>query len=230
MGKLNKKDATGRTVTLTGVRISFGDSLDVASLPKGNTDPNAKPKHGVNLIMERGSADFDSNNAALEEAMSNACEHFKKKRDWWKSLKEDNPDKLFLKEGRRFKNSDGEIYQGYEGNLALAIKGPAAGAKRPQIRDRNKTIVHDPVTKPDTSRITEVAYNGAYCDAIVSVYGSNGGGTDRITASVEAIRSHERGDRMGGGGIYVDDDDFDDMEDDASFDDGPDDGSNDDLI
>ena len=34
MGKINTKDATGRTVTLTRVRVSFADSLDVASLPK----------------------------------------------------------------------------------------------------------------------------------------------------------------------------------------------------
>ena len=230
MAKMNTKDATGRTVTLTGVRLSFGDSLDVASLPKNNKDPAARPKHGVNLIIERDSDDFEANKTVIIQALKNASVEFKKPETWWKTLFDDKPDNIALKKGERFKTDAGEIYKGYEGNLVLALKGPAGGAKRPQIRDRNKKIIHDPAVCPDTSRIKEVAYNGSYADAIVSFYGTDNGGTARLTGSVEAIRSHERGERLGGGGVYVDDDDFDDLEDDGSFDEGPSTGSDDDLI
>ncbi|TGV80307.1 hypothetical protein EN788_65215, partial [Mesorhizobium sp. M2D.F.Ca.ET.145.01.1.1] len=68
MGKVNEKDKTGRTVTLTNVRISFADSLHTASLPKKNKDPNAKPKHGANFILEKGTPDYDSNKAACISA------------------------------------------------------------------------------------------------------------------------------------------------------------------
>lgn len=231
MAKLNTKDATGRTATLTGVRLSFGDSLDVASLPKKNNDPSAKPKHGVNLIIEKDSADFEANKAVIIEALKNASTEFKKPDTWWKTLFDDKPDNICMKKGDRFKTDAGEIYKGYEGNLVLALKGPAGGLKRPQIRDRNKKIVHDPSTCPDTTRIKEVAYNGSYADCIVSFYGTDNGGTARLTGSVEAIRSHERGERLGGGGIYVDEDDFDDLEQDDSFDNAPSSvGSDDDLI
>lgn len=234
MGKLVEKDPTGRTVNLKGVRLSFADSLDVASLPKKNKDPNAKPKHGANLILERDSEHFEANKKVVIQALKNAAVEFKKPEDWWKKLFENNPDKLCFKKGDSFQTDAGEIYKGYEGNLILALKGPAGGAKRPQIRDRYKKIIHDPASHPDTSKIKEVAYNGSYCDAIVSFYGTDNGGADRLTGSIEAIRSWQEGERLGGGGVYVDEDDFDDLEEDDSFDSGPSTGAassdDDDLI
>lgn len=208
MGKVNTKDATGRTATLTGVRISYGDSLQEASLPKNNKDPNAKPKHGANLIIERNSEHFDSNKAAIISCLKSAGVYFKKPEDWWKTLFDDKPDNLCFKKGDRFKTAEGEIYKGYEGNLILALKGPAGGAKRPQIRDRYKKIIED------VSKINEIAYNGSYADAVVSFYGTDNGGTARLTGSIESLRSWQEGDRFGGGGVYVDDDDFDSFDDD----------------
>lgn len=218
MGKVNEKDKTGRTVTLTRVRASFAESLKEASLPKKNKDPNAKPKHGSNFIIVKGEPDFDSNKAACISAMKAAGREFKRPEDWWKTLWEDKPDNLSFKKGERFKNESGEIYKGYEGNLIISAKGPGGGLKRPQIRDRNKRVI-------EVSEITDIVYNGTYCDVIISFYGTENGGTPRITCSVEAIRSRQEGDRLGGGGIYVDDDDFDTLEADDSFDSGPSSGS-----
>lgn len=218
MGKLNEKDPTGRTVTLTKVRASFADSLNVATLPKKNKDPAAKPKHGLNVIIEADSPDYASNIAAIEKAMENAAVEFKKPAAWWQKLRDTAPDKLCFKKGDTFQNDAGEIYKGYAGNMVLAIKGPAGGSKRPQIRDRYKQIIHDPQKCPDTSKINEVVYNGTLIDVIVSFYGSDNGGSDRLTGSAEAIRSWQEGDRLGGGGVYVDDDDFDDAPDDDAFD------------
>lgn len=214
MGKVNEKDKTGRTVTLTNVRTSFADSLHTASLPKKNKDPNAKPKHGANFILEKDSPDFESNKAACISAMKAAGREFKKPEDWWKTLWDDKPDNLSFKKGDRFKTDAGEIYKGYAGNLVVSAKGPAGGLKRPQIRDRNKRII-------EVSEIPDVVYNGTYSDVIISWYGTENGGTPRITCSVESIRSRQVGERLGGGGIYVDDDDFDTLPADDSFDDGP---------
>ena len=221
MGKMNVKDATGRTVTLTKVRISFGDSLNKKSLPKKNKDPKATPKHGANFILEKGSPDYESNVAVIEKAMSNACVEFKKPADWWKKLQENNPDKLCWKKGSSFQTDDGQVYKGYDGNMVLAVKGPAGGAKRPQIRDRYKQVLHVPEGVEDFPKISEIAYNGSYSDIIISFYGTDNGGADRLTGSVEAIRSWQEGERLGGGGVYVDDDDFDTLEEDDSFDNGP---------
>ncbi|RWO06346.1 MAG: DUF2815 family protein [Mesorhizobium sp.] len=215
MGKVNEKDKTGRTVTLTRVIASFADSLNVASLPKKNKDPNAKPKHGSNFILVTGSPDFDSNKAACISAMKAAGVEFKRGEGWWKTLWEDKPDNLSFKKGDRFKTDAGEIYKGYAGNLVVAAKGPGGGLKRPQVRDRYKKVITDP------AQFNEIVYNGTLCDAIISFYGTENGGTPRITCSVEAIRSHQEGERLGGGGVYVDDDDFDTLEADDSFDSGP---------
>lgn len=222
MGKLVERDSTGRTVNLTGVRISFGDSLQTASLPKKNKDPSARPTHGVNLIIEKDSQHFQSNYDAIITALSNAAVEFKKPAEWWRSLFEDDPKQLCLRKGSRFKTAEGEVYKGYDGNLVLVLKGPRGGQKRPEIRDRYKKIIFsEPRNVLDPSMINEVAYNGSYADAIVSFYGTDNGGSDRLTGSCEALRSWQEGERLGGGGIYVEDDDFDDFEGEDSFDDGP---------
>lgn len=218
MGKIIEKDKTGRTVLLTRARASFADSLQEATLPRKNKDPNAKPKHGSNFIIEKDGpyADhFESNKAAIISALKAACREFKKPEDWWKTLWDDKPDNISFKRGDRFKTDDGEIYKGYAGNLVVSAKGPKGGQLRPQIRDRYKKIIED------ISRINEIVYNGTYCDAIVSFYGTENGGTPRLTCSVEAVRSLQEGDRLGGGGVYVDDDDFDTVGDDDSFESGP---------
>lgn len=222
MGKINEKDKTGRTVTLTHVRLSFGDSLQTATLPKKNKDPNAKPAHGVNLILEATDPEFKSNEAAIIDALRSAAKEFKKPEEWWKTLFEDDPKQLCLRKGSRMKTEAGEVYKGYDGNLYLALKGPRGGQKRPEIRDRYKKIIYsEPRGVLDPSKINEIAYNGSYADAIVSFYGTDNGGSARLTGSVESIRSWQEGDRLGGGGIYVDDDDFDDLEPDDSFGNGP---------
>ncbi|OQM74916.1 ssDNA-binding protein [Manganibacter manganicus] len=214
MGKVNEKDKTGRTVTLTRVRTSFADSLKEATLPRKNKDPNAKPKHGANFILEHDSPDFASNKAACISAMKAAGVEFKKPEDWWKTLWDDKPDNLSFKKGDRFKNDAGEIYKGYEGNIVISAKGPRGGQMRPKIMDRFKKPV-------EVADINEVVYNGTYADVIISWYGTENGGTPRITCSVEAIRSRQEGERLGGGGIYVDEDDFDTLAADDSFDEGP---------
>lgn len=223
MGKVMDRDPSGRTVLITRGRLSFAESLKDKKKP-ARGDSDAKPAHSCNIILEANQPEFASNKDAVIAALRAACKEFKKPEDWWLGLFNDDPKQLAFRKGERFKNStSGEVYDGYAGNLAIAAKGPKAGDVRPTLKDRYKRDV-------GYDDITDVCYNGTYGDFIVSFYGTDKGGTSRITCSVEAIRSHQEGDRMGGGGIDIRDDDFDDLPGDDSFGGGSTGGAADDLL
>jgi hypothetical protein len=198
----------GRTVQLKRVRLSFTDSLK----EKKATVEGGKPKHNLNIINEASGPNFDVNQAKIMSAIKAAGEKKWKNPDAYKGIQEDNPKRLCFRKGERWKNKEGKVYAGYEGNYAFSAAGPSGGQKRPKLLDRHKREVAE-------DAILDVMYGGTYADVIVSFYGTDEGSRG-IFCSVEAIRSHQEGERMGGG-IYVDADDFDDLEDDDSFDNGP---------
>lgn len=212
MAKVIDRDSTGRTVLLTRVRASFADSLQEAKLPKKSDNPNAKPTHSSNFLIVP-EHDFDANKAVVISALKATCIHAKKPEDWWKRLWDDDPKQLAFRKGEKFKSDAGEVYQGYEGALVVVAKGPRGGLKRPKILDRHKREVA-------VDDINDVVYNGTLCDVQVSWYYTDKGGTPRITCSAEAVRSHQEGERLGGGGTYVDADDFDELSGDDGFDSG----------
>lgn len=215
MGIEDKSD--GRTVQLKRVRLSFTDSLK----EKRATVENGTPKHSCNIILESAGAEFDKNKAKVMSAIEKACEQQWKNKDAWKGIAEESPKRVAFRKGERFKNKEGKVYAGYEGNYAISAGGPGGGQRRPKLLDRRKREVEE-------KDILDVMYGGSYADVIVSLYGTDKGGRG-IFASIEAIRSHEEGERMGGG-VYVDADDFDDLEDDDSFESGPSTSSSDDLL
>lgn len=204
-GRISEKDKTGRTAILTGVRLSFADSLKEAKLPPKSKDPTSKPVHSANVILIRGSKDFESNKLAMISALKAGAREFKRPENWFESLMEDSPKECCFRKGNRFKTDAGEVYNGYADNLIVCGKGPRGGQNRPKIKDRHKRDV-------EIKDINDVAYNGTLCDVVVSVYGTDNGGTARLTCSFEAVRSYQEGDRLGGGGINVDESDFDDLE------------------
>lgn len=205
-----EEKSDGRTVQLKHVRLSFTESLK--DKKKTSDDPNAKPKHGLNVILESGDKHFEANMAKVMSAIKAAGEKEWKNPDAYKGIQEDNPKRLCFRKGERFKNREGKVYAGYDGNFAFSASGPSAGQKRPKLLDRHKREVAE-------DAILDVFYGGCYADVIVSFFGTDKGSRG-IFASVEAIRSHQEGERMGGG-IYVDADDFDDLDEDDSFDSGP---------
>lgn len=198
----------GRTVQLKGVRLSFTDSLK----EKRATVEDGKPKHSANIILEASSPHNEANRKKVTAALEEASKQAFKNPNTWKTIAEDDPKRVCFRKGERFKNKEGQVYNGYEGNYAITGAGPGGGQKRPKLLDRHKRPVEE-------SDILDVCYGGSYADVIVSFYGTEKGGRG-IFCSFEAIRSHQTGDKMGGG-IYVDADDFDDLEDDDSFDSGP---------
>ena len=214
-----------RTVLCKGLRLSFTDTLLTPGKPKGADD--AKESYGCNFINERDSKHFADNDKKIRAALSEAGFQFKGNRDLYKVIIEKDPKRVAYRKGERFTNDDGKIYDGYEGNFAISAKGPRAGRERPTMKDRRKRDI----TGIDKD-ILAVCYSGSYCDAILSFYGTDKGGQG-IFCSIEAIRSHEEGDHLGGGRIAVSDDMFDDLEDDDSFDNDTDSSagaSDDDMI
>ena len=213
------KQRDPRTVKLKGVRLSFADSLK--DKKKTAKTEDAKLAHCANLILESTSPNFADNKSKCLAAVQAACEQEWKNKDKWKELQEENPKAgVAYRKGERFKNQEtGEVYSGYAGNMVIAGKGPSAGQKRPRLLDRGKRRLKDQAKPEDLkagiyfeeSAINDIFYGGCYCDAIVSFYGTKKGG-DKVCVSIDAIHSHQNGERVGGG-VEVDDDDFDDFDD-----------------
>lgn len=200
-----EKTTDGRTVQLKRVRLSFTKRLKT----KGKTSDQAeKETHGLNIILEANSPHFKDNYNKCILALKAAGEKAFKNPDAYKDIAEDAPKRVCFRKGEKFKNKEGKVYAGYEGNYAFGANGPSGGEKRPKLLDRHKR----PVEEAD---INDVFYGGCYADVFVSFYGTDKGSRG-IFATIEAIRSHQEGERMGGG-IEVDADDFDDLEDDDSF-------------
>jgi len=203
-----------RTVRLKMVRLSFTDSLK----DKKPTVENGTPKHSLNLIVvqtpgddplsKKAAENYQANLAAIQGAIKAACVEQWGKEDTWKEIQEDSPKRLCFRKGERFKNSEGEVYKGYPGNWGLSASGPKGGEHRPLLLDRYKREVEE-------KDILEVMAGGYYCDAVVSFFGTDKGGKG-LFCSVEAIRSRQEGERLGGG-PRASADDFDDLDDDDSF-------------
>jgi len=196
----DKKEKDPRTVQLKGVRLSFTDSLK----DKKATVEDGKPKHALNMILEKASPHFAANKEKIKVALEEAGERQWKNRNKYIAIMEDDPKRVCYRKGERFKNKEGQVYKGYEGNMAIAGGTPGGGQRRPKLYDRRKKYVAE-------NDILEVVYGGSYADVIVSFYGTEKGGLG-IFCTVEAIRSHQEGERMGGGWVG-DANEFDDMED-----------------
>jgi len=198
----------GRIAKLKNVRGFYTQGM-VEAKP---TVEGGDPKFNCIFVLETDKPEFDSNKKAIVAALNAASEKQWKKPDVWKTIVEDDPKRCAYRKGERFKNKEGQVYNGFAGHMALSVAGPSGGKRRPVILDRRKKKVTEP------SQIEEVVYGGTYCDIIVSFYGTDKGGKG-VFASVEVIRSREEGDRIGGGYQYREDDAdfFDDLGDDDDF-------------
>lgn len=203
MATEDKKKADPRSCWLKRVRLSFSESLHEAEA----TVEGGDPKHTCNVILESDSATFEANKAATMRCIRAAGEETWKDPEAWKGIAEDAPKRVSFRKGERFKNREGVVYQGYAGNYAISAAGPKRGSKRPILLDRHKRDV-------EIKDIPDVFYGGVYGDVKVSWYGTDKGGRG-IFATIEAIRSHQEGERMGGGGGVTRDeiDELDDLDD-----------------
>jgi hypothetical protein len=219
-----EEKSDGRTVQLKRVRLSFTRRLKTAT--KTSTD-SEKETYGCNVVLEKDSPNFDENHAKVMSAIKAAGKLAFKNEDAYVTIAEDAPKRVCYRDGTKWKNKEHKVYAGYENAKAFSGAGPSGGLKRPKLYDRRKRrlesqLSHDEKVRgvpsfPDTD-IDDLFYSGVYADVIVSFYGTDKGSRG-IFCTIDAIRSHQEGDRIGGG-VHVDDDDFDDLEDDDSFDSG----------
>jgi hypothetical protein len=193
----------GRTVQLKGVRLVFTDRLKTAA--KTSKDAQ-KETYGCSIILEANSPHFEENKAKVMSAIRKAGELKWKNPEAFVAIAEDSPKRICYRDGSKFKNAEGKIYNGFEGNKGLVVAGPEGGKIRPKtMLDRYRQNV-------EVKDIDVVFYSGTLADVFVGFYGTDNGSRG-IFASLEGVRSHQRGDRLSGG-VTIDADDFDDMPDD----------------
>lgn len=222
MSTEEKKKDDGRTVMLKDVVISFTDSLKDAKA----TVAGGALKHGANVLIIAGSKNEGENKAKIMSAMRAACllEFGDGKADFFKVISEDDPKRVAYRKGERFKNSETqEVYKGYAGNMVIAGYGPGGSKspKRPKLFDRRRRALNE--VNPATSKpfftiddIPEIFYSGVRSDVKVSFYAvsSKDQGGNGLFATLEAIRSHEEGERMAGGSVATNADEFDELDED----------------
>lgn len=195
----------GRAVQLKNVRLAFMNSL----YEKKATVKDGIPKYNFNVINVKDKAEYQSNHLKIIAALEAASEKQWKDKDRWKRIAESDPKRVCYRKGERFANQEtGQPYAGFEGNYGLSVGCPSKGQKRPKkLLDRHKRAVEE-------KDILDVFYSGTFGDVVVEFYGTNEGGPG-IFCTCNAVRSRQEGDNLGGGGVPVEDDDFDDIEDDA---------------
>lgn len=234
------KERDARTVTLKGVNLSFTDGIKEKK--KTSKEDDAKPKYNFNIINHPDGKNYDENHRKIFAALKAAGLKQWKQEDAHKTIAEDNPKRVCVKKARKFKNAEGKIYAGYDHDGdAFSVTGPGGGQRRPTLLDRHKRKLREQAKPEDAaagrcfeeSDILEVFYGGTKGDVIVSFYGTDKGSRG-IFCSCELVRSHQEGERIGGGFYLTDDDldELDDLEDDGledELDDGGSKSSDDDL-
>lgn len=193
-----------RTVVLKKVRLSFCDSLK--DKKKNPTLDDAVPKHSLNTILEAALAESETNRKLVMGAIRAACQKEWGDPEFWKVVQEKDPKRVCYKKGERFTNSEGKVYDGYAGNMAIACGTPGGGQKRPILWDRVKREV-------PYENIEDVFYAGVYADVQLSFYGTKKGGNG-IFCTADLVRSRQEGERIGGG-VVIQKNAFDDLDDNA---------------
>ena len=197
MAEANKGD-DARRVTLKNVRLSYPTLVTAEATIEGGPK-----KFSANFLLDPNTPDGKANVEAAKRAVAAAETAEFKETGIIKKAVED-PKRIALRAGERFKNTDGEVYSGYEGMVGVAAKAQ----KRPKLWNRKKELVA-------VDDIDELFYGGVYVDAVVSFYctSKKEQGGKGLFCTVEGIRSREQGEAFGGG-ARASEDDFDDLEDD----------------
>ena len=222
MSNVLEKSDDGRTVMLRRMRLSFTDALKDK---KRTSEESDKLSHTCNAINEKSGKFYDENQAKIVSALQAAGVVQWKNEGAYKSIREDSPKRVCARPGVSFKNREGKVYEGYEGNFAITGKGPGAGDRRPELIDRGKRVLREQATPEfikagrvfDVGDILSIFYPGTYADVWVSFYGTDKGSRG-IFCSIERIRSYQEGERMAGGRPDLDDiDELEDLDDGDSF-------------
>ena len=191
--------ADKRTIRLDNIILSFTDSL----YEKAKTAEDAIPKYNFNVIVPTGEKHSEANLAKIQAAVKAAGEQKWGNPDIHKVISEKNPMRVCFRKGERFSNAEGQVYEGYAGNWGISCGCPGKGQKRPKpLLDRHKREVEE-------KDIPDVFYSGTRGDVFLEFYGTEKGGNG-IFCTAASVRSLQEGERIGGGGIKVSADMFED--------------------
>lgn len=190
-----EKDA--QTVTIKRVRLSFNELVEAEASVK-----DGPKKFGAHFIIDPETPQGAANVKACKVAIDAAEMDLFGKPGVIKATVDDRK-RLAFRRGETFKDKEGAVYSGYENMVGVVAKNK----KRPKLYDRRKEAVA-------VEDIEEVFQSGQFCDAIVRFYcvSDTDKGGNGLFAEVAAIRAHQEGEIFGGG-VKVDADDFDDLED-----------------
>lgn len=186
-------------VTIKKCRLSFPNlRTKTASVAGG------KEKFGCNFIIDPSTPHGKDAVAKLKKAIAAAeVATFGAGKEGVIAKTVDDPKRIAVRPGSKFKNADGEVYDGYENMIGISCSAD----KRPTLFDRNKNEV-------DVEDIEDVFVGGYTCDAVVRLFcvkdkdkGGNG-----LFAQVKGIRSWQEGEVFGSAPVSADA--FDDIDED----------------
>lgn len=197
MAEANNKRAG--TFAITNARLSFPKIWK-----KEKSAEEGKPKYSLNLLMDPDTKEGKANIALIEKELLALA-----KRTWGdkgeKVLKALDSKRRPLLDGDDCTNSEGDVYNGYEGMMAFK----AANPKEFKRLARDKSVL----TEDDADRMN-LLYGGCFVDAVVNIYAitEKAKGGNGIFASIEVVRHRKDGEAFGA--APVDEDDYlDDLED-----------------
>ena len=177
-------------ITIKNVRLAFPQLFT----PKSVND--SEPRFSAAFVIEPGSANA--------KALKGACVEVAKEK--WKD-KAAGIYKELVSKGRvcyreePLKNSEGEVYDGFEDAHVVNASNKA----RPTVVDRHRS----PLTESDG-----LPYGGCYVNAILDIWAQDNQFGKRINASLSGVQFYSDGDAFGGGGAAKASD-FDDLGDGA---------------
>lgn len=166
-------------------------------------------KYSMNLLFDPDTTTGENSIAVCEkEVAALATRTWKEKGA--KVLKNLEKNRLAFLPGEKFTNDEGDVYQGYEGMMALKV----ANGKEFKRLARDKSIL----TEEEADR-QNLLYAGCYVDAVVSFYAitDQARGGNGIFATIEVLRHRKDGEAFGAPPVdeddYLDDLDEDDEDD-----------------
>ena len=190
------KKSVGKCL-LPNVRLSFPTLKN-----KRATVKDGKEKFSANFIIDPSTPQGKRNIELCKKAILEAEMETFRKTGVVKTI--EDPKRIAFRPGAKFRNQEGEVYEGYAGMVAVSCNNDS----RPQLWDRYKGEV-------DYEDIEDVFQGGFHCDAAIRFFCVNGAdkGGRGLFCAVNGIRSHQRGEVFSTGGrISVDE--FDDLDDD----------------
>lgn len=171
-------------ITTGRVRLSYAHLFEPVAIQEGQ----AKKYSTAILIPKTDKATIKAINDAVEAAKE------KDKAKWGGKIPAPSLLKTPLRDGDLEKPDD----ENYEGMYFLN----ASSTKMPKIVDRNKQEILD----------SEEVYSGCFARVVLNFYGFNVQ-SKGVAAGLQAVQKLEEGDRLGGGGVNIDEAFGDDSED-----------------